>query len=275
MLDGFDYKEPACSLCGGKEFYSPDKDAPSGRIPVMRIIEKLDGFLNRNDTESARAHLVYWKKEAEALRDRQGELAVTDELIGFYRKAGEKDAALAACARADELIAELGLNDTVSAATITLNIATAYKAFGMSEKAVPLYEKTESVYKKHLPPEDPLFAGLYNNEALALADLKRYEEAEALYKKAISLTEKAENGAPDRAISYINLAQVYEAQQKPKTLITDCMYKAYELLSDESVLQNGYLAFVLSKCYPAFARYGYDVIAKELKEKSEKLYERS
>ena len=72
MLDGFDYKEPACSLCGGKDFYSPDKDAPSGRIPVMRIIEKLDGFLNRNDTESARAHLVYWKKEAYRLLQKSG-----------------------------------------------------------------------------------------------------------------------------------------------------------------------------------------------------------
>lgn len=41
-----------------------------------------------------------------------------------------------------------------------------------------------------------MFAGLYNNEALALADLKRYEEAEALYKKAISITEKPKTARP-------------------------------------------------------------------------------
>ena len=42
MIDPFDYKEPACATCGGKEFYSPDKDAPAGRIPIRRVIEKAD-----------------------------------------------------------------------------------------------------------------------------------------------------------------------------------------------------------------------------------------
>lgn len=272
MLDELDYKEPSCALCGGKEFYNPDKDQPDGRIPVMRVIEKLDGFLNKNLMDDARVHLEYWKNEASALRDKQGELAVTDELIGLYRKTGERELAFSACDRALALLKELGLDGTVTSATVLLNAATAYKAFGKAQDALPLYERAQKIYDGHLQPDDPLVAGLYNNTALALADLKRYGEAEEFYLKAIAITEKTDTGAPDAAISYVNLAHCYYEQKKDKSDITDCMFKAYGLLCGENVPQNGYLAYVLSKCYPSFEFFGYGRIAAELKEKSEKLY---
>lgn len=274
MIDSFDYKEPSCSLCGGKEFYNLDKDAPIGRIPVMRVIEKLDYYLDRNRTGEAHTHLEYWAKEAVELKDKQGELAVVDELIGFYRKAGEKELALKSCKRALSLVSELSLNDSVTSATVLLNVATAYKAFGMAKEAIPVYEQTFELYKKFLPENDVKNAGLFNNMALALVDLKRYKEAEDLYAKAIELTDKAENGKPDEAISYINLAHCYYDQKKDKDMITDCLFKAYELLNAEDVLQNGYLAFVLSKCYPSYTFFGYDKVAEELKQRSEELYAR-
>lgn len=275
MLDPFDYKEPSCALCGGREFYNPDENDPVGRIPVSRVIEKLDEYLNKNDASGARAHLEYWQKEAIALRDERGELAVTDELIGLYRKLGEKTLALDASDRAVALVNSLKLNDTVTEATVLLNVATANKAFGNPEKAVALYERTLAVYREKLPENDVMFAGLYNNAALALTDLKRYDEAEAYYEKAIAITEKAENAAPDEAISYINLAHLKDAQNKPKGEIVECLFQAYDLLSDEKIPQNGYLAFVLSKCYPSYEYFGYARVAKELKEKSEKLYARA
>lgn len=275
MIDAFDYKEPSCALCGGREFYNPDKNAPDGRIPVSRAIEKLDEYLNKNDMVGARAHLEYWQKEAISLHDEHGELAITNELIGLYRKLGEKQLALSSANRALALVNLLKLEGSLSEATILLNVATAYKAFGDSEKAVALYNKTFAVYNEKLPENDVMFAGLFNNAALALTDLKRYDEAEAYYKKAIAITEKAENGAPDAAISYINLAHLQDEQQKPKEEIVENLFKAYELLSDENLPQNGYLAFVLSKCYPSYEYFGYDRAAKQLKEKSEELYARA
>ncbi len=273
MIDSFDYKEPSCALCGGKEFYAKDETAPVGRIPVSRIIEKLDAYLDKNDMQNAETLLSYWVNEAKTMRDLQGELAVTDELIGLYRKASKKEETFACCARAEKLIELLDLKGTISDATITLNIATANKAFGKADKAVDLYEKALSVYKDKLKKDDILFAGLYNNYALALTDLAQYEKAEELYKKAIAITKKSATTAPDAAISYVNLAHCLEAKGEPKQFIVDCMFEAYELLSREDVPQNGYLAFVLSKCYSSFGYFGYDVIARELKEKSEKLYE--
>lgn len=275
MIDPFDYKEPPCATCGGKEFYAPEKDAPKGRIPVKRVIEKVDEAFNSNDLAEAGRLLEFWQKEALSLEDKSGELSVTDELIGYYRKTGEAEKGLAAVSRALELLKELSLEKTVSGATIILNAATTMKAFGKAEKALPLYNAAEETLENLLDKEDVLLAGLYNNKALALADAKKAKEAENYYKKAISVMEKAENGRLDEAVSYVNLAVLYSGQGEEKSKITDCMFRAYELLTDERNEKNGYYAFVLSKCAPAFGEFGYDKIERELSKESEEIYARN
>lgn len=275
MIDPFDYKEPPCATCGGKEFYSPEKDAPKGRIPVKRVIDKVDEAFNSNDLAEAGRLLEFWQKEALSLEDKSGELSVTDELIGYYRKTGEAEKGLAAVSRALELLKELSLEKTVSGATIILNAATTMKAFGKAEKALPLYNAAEETLENLLDKEDVLLAGLYNNKALALADANNAKEAENYYKKAISVMEKAENGRLDEAVSYVNLAVLYSRQGEEKSKITDCMFRAYELLTDERNEKNGYYAFVLSKCAPAFGEFGYDKIERELAKESEEIYARN
>lgn len=278
MIDPFDYKEPRCATCGGKEFYFPDKNAPTGRIPVSRVIEKADEAYNKNDMEEAGRLLSYWQSEANALGDEAGELSVTDELIGHYRKTGNAEKGLAAVARALELLRKLDLENTVSGATILLNAATTLKAFGKAKEGLPIYKRAEKVYRAHLAENDALFAGLYNNQALALADVGEYEKAEACYKKAIEIiTAQGTRGNLDAAVSYVNLAVLYAERdgKTDKEKITDCMFKAYGLLTDENNEKNGYYAFVLSKCAPAFGNFGYTKIENELKKESEEIYARN
>ncbi|MDY6367587.1 MAG: tetratricopeptide repeat protein [Clostridia bacterium] len=275
MLNGEDYKEPSCVLCGGKEFYNPDKNQPKGRIPVMRIIEKVNDFFNKNDMPGAGSLLEYWEKEAQELGDKNGELSIQSELIGFYRKNNKKELAEKSSNRALELIKELNLEGTVSAATLYLNIATALKAFGSPEKAVEYYEKTLEIYNSHLDKNDTRFAGLFNNMALALVDLKKFDEATEKYFNAIEIMSNNEDGEPDEAISYVNLAHLYYDKGDDKNKIEDCLFKAYELLNKDGIKENGYLAYVLEKCAPSYGFFGFDFIEKEMKERSVKLYERS
>ena len=116
MLDPFDFKEPRCSVCGGREFYAPKKDDPDGTIPVDRIMERLDKMFEKNDLAGAQSLLEYWENEARALKDRRGELSVVSELIGLYRKTGDKEKGLNAAARGTELVRLLELENTVSGA---------------------------------------------------------------------------------------------------------------------------------------------------------------
>ncbi len=274
MIDKFDYLEPPCPLCGGKEFYYPDGSTPLGRIDIERVIEKLDECFSRNDTAGARRLLEFWRDEAVSLRDRDGELSIENELVGLYRKLGEKEMGLLSVKRATELIAITDQKNTATGATVLLNCATALKAFGKPDEAMPIYLRAEEIYRAELKSGDARFGGLYNNMALALADLSRFDEAEAAYFTALSVMKKIENGEPECAVTYINMAHLYEASGKAEK-IAECLCRAYELLNTESLTHDGNYAFVCEKCAPSFLHFGYGFIASELTEASKEIYERA
>ncbi len=271
MIDEFDYKEPRCPLSSAKDFYYPKADAPAGRIPVDRVIDKIDALFAKNDYLGAGKLLVYWRDEAVALRDKRGELAMESELVGYYRKQNEREAGLVSVARALALAEELGQGEMASGATIFINCATAYKAFGMAAEALPLYRRAESIYQKVLASEDARFGALYNNMALALADLGRVEEAEAAYLSALSVVEKIPGGEAESAITYINLAHMYEVCGK-REKIDACMNQAYTCLMSEHLPHDGYYAFVLEKCAPSFGYFGNTAAYEQLKKESERIY---
>ncbi len=271
MLDEFDYKEPACPLCDGKDFYYPKKDSPLGHIPVDRIISKVDSLFAKNDYAEAGRLLVYWENEAKSLRDKRGELAIVNELIGYYRKQNNKEKGLEAVQNSLLLIEELNQSDTVSGATILLNCATAYKAFGMPQDAMPLYLRAEEIYKQLLQPNDSRFGGLYNNMALALADLGKFKEAENSYLSALDIMKKIPHGEAECAITYINLAHMYE-DFGVADKINACMEKAYTLLQSENLMHDGYYAFVLEKCAPSFAYFGDVAVSEQMKQEALRIY---
>ncbi len=268
MLDKFDYEEPHCPLCGGKDFYDPEPGAPLGQIPVRRILEKLDALFGKNDQEAAGRLLVYWRDEAVSLRDRRGELSMESELVGFYRKKNDRERGLASVSRALALVDELEQGELASGATVFINCATAYKAFGDPARAMPLYRRAERLYESLLAADDPRLGGLYNNMALALADLEQTDEAEAAYRRALSVMEQIPGGEAESAITYINLSHLYESSGNTEA-IAHCLKKAEQLLRSDTLPHDGYYAFVLEKCAPSFGYFGaeatYEAMIKEAK----------
>lgn len=260
-----------CASCGYKEVLPGE---PIGHIAVSRFIEKLDACFAKDDMPSAGRLIDYWYKEACSLRDTHGELSVVSEMLGYYRKTGEKEKGLWAVKRAEELVALTEGQGTVSGATVLLNAATTLKAFGQAEKALPLYETAGEIYRDNLDASDPRMGGFYNNYALALTDLGRYQEAEKYYFSALAVMEKAPGGIPDCASSYVNMAYLYEAWygQEAEQIAT-CMDKAFALLDSAAVKRDSYYAFVCTKCAPAFDYFGYFRAAAVLKERAKIIYE--
>lgn len=250
---------------------------PNGYISTDRILNKLDEFLGKNDYVSAEKHLLYWYFESKSVDDKKSMLLIKNELMGLYRKLSRKDDALNAVSSALELIAEMGIENNIGAGTTYLNCATVYKAFAMSEKSLPLFEKTLAIYKKELVPTDKRFGGLYNNMALALVDLKRFDEAYVLYDKAISVMSEVENGELEVAITYLNIASAKESElgavESEKT-VNDFLEKAIFIL-DNHQNKDGYYAFVCDKCASVFGYFGYFVYEKELNERARRIYEGS
>ena len=274
MLDPFDYKEPGCPLADGKKFYYPSPDDPKGTVPVRRIIEKLDAFFEVNDTAGAVEFLKKWETEAKELGDLRGEISIQNELMGLYRKEGFRDEAYSATHRALFLIDKTGISDTVPAATVMLNAATVYKAFGDPSGALELYEMANKIYSKELDGDDPLVAGLCNNSALALCDLGRYEEAERLFIEAAAIMSCVPYGACDEAATYVNMAHMYEAWRgDTSNEIFECMTSAWEILDADTTRRDAYYAFVADKCAPSFEHFGDAEKSSVLKERSKKIYE--
>ncbi len=268
MIDKEDLKYDLQPCCDG----NVDNKNKGRRIDVRRIIEKLDGFFDKNDLAAAGRLLEYWQGEAALYGDLSGELSIVSEMIGYYRKTLEREKALCAVSRAIELVRELKNEDTVSAATVYLNAATTLKAFGKASEAMPLYEKTYKIYKEKLEVDDPRFGGFYNNVGLALTDIGEKGKAERAYKAAISVMLKKAGGKAEAAITYVNLAHLYEADGRVAD-IESALDTAEELLNDRELARNGYYAFVLSKCAPSMRFFGREKTAEKMERLVKEIYE--
>lgn len=264
-----DYLEPVCPLCMNQNAVK--------RIPLERVAEKLDEYMGRQDFAAARRHLTFWLAEAESAGDLRGAFGVHSEWMGFSRKMGEGDEAIAHAKAALALLYEVG-EESIAAATVCINAATVYQAFSQPEAAFSLFERAQDIYRRELSPDDARMGGLYNNMALTLVTLGRYGEAYELYKQALAIMGKAENGALEQAITYLNMANAVEAEhgpEKAEAKITQLLDMAADLLDNPSLPRNGYYAFVCEKCAPTFDYYGYFFVANDLKQRARTIYERS
>lgn len=246
-------------------------------VSADRIISKLDELLGKNDYDSAEKHLLYWLSEAKLSDNKRCMLLIKNELAGLYRKLSRETDALNTVNDALSLIEEMNIENNVGAATTYLNCATVYKAFGKAEKSLPLFEKAKNIYEKELPVNDKRFGGLYNNMALTLVDLKKFDEAYCLYEKAISVMGKHEDGLLEVAITYLNIASAKEAEIgsiESEEFVREYVEKAMKIL-DEYPQRDGYYAFVCEKCASVFGYFGYFLYKKDLNERAKSIYERS
>lgn len=266
-----DYVEPRCLLC--EEPYGAK--VPIKPVPQQRIIEKVDEYMSRRDYAGVERHLLYWLEEAKLGHDLKGQLLIRNELVGHYRKTGDRENAFRNAEEALKLIDEIGFSGSISEGTAYVNIATVYNAFGDNEKSIAVFEKARTVYESIPSVRPDLLGGLYNNMALTLVALGRYEEADLLYGKALEAMGRVENGELEQAITYLNMANAAEAEkgiEQASEEIDRDLEKAMDLLNTESIPRNGYYAFVCEKCAPTFGYYGYFLAEEELNERAKAIY---
>lgn len=247
-------------------------------VPQQRIMDKVNECMSRRDYAGVERVLLYWLEEAKAGRDLRGQLMIRSELVGHYRKTGERDKAHASAEDAQRLIRELNCADSVSAGTAWVNIATAYHSFGENEEALRLFERARQVYEKSAAAGPELLGGLYNNMGLACAALGRYDDAMSLYGRAMEKMALLPHGALEQAVTCLNMADAVEAQmgmEQGESRIFDLLDQAQALLNTGGIPRNGYYAYVCEHCAPAFEYYGYFAAAEELKKQAEEIYERA
>ncbi len=239
-----------------------------------RLLNKLDSYLHKNDYVKAEEYLLACLQDSVKSEDYVTEILLRNELMGLYRKVGKRDEALSTVEEVLNKIRQKGVENQVGSATTYLNCATVFKAFGMAEKSIIIFEKAKEIYEKALPPYDERLGGLYNNMALTLVDLKRFDEAKALNEKAIRIMKSK---PLEIAITYLNMANAVEAEKgilEAHNEIQMYLEKAKALL-EEYENRDGYYAFVCEKCASVFGYFGDFLYDEELKNRARRIYEGS
>lgn len=248
-------KQKKCTACGN---YVKN-------IDIDRIMMRLDKLFSRHDFDEAERLLQFWINEAKNSNDLRSELSLQNEFMGYCRKLGRHDEATEHANRAYELMNQIGIANTISGATILINIGTVYKAQDKADKAIEYFDKAKELYEKHLNRDDKKFAALYNNMALVLVDLMRYEEAKLMYEKAITIMLSIEGGQLDAAISYLNMADlIYKVTGNNENECNSLVLKAWELIDSYQNKNDDYYKFVCEKSAPSFGFYGYFIYENEL-----------
>lgn len=244
------------------------------QISITRVLAKLDAYFAKNDYDGAEKHLLYWLEECRLINDKKGELLITNELIGLYRKLDKRIQCLGMVQSALDLIERMNIQENVGAATTYLNCGTAYKALKLPGLALPLFEQALVIYERELPEEDARRGGLYNNMALTLADLHRFEDAYQYFESAIFIMSE-QNLWLEVAITYMNIADTKVAElglEASESIVKDYLNQASTLL-DTWPNRDGYYAFVCEKCAAGFGAHGYFVYKDELFKRARDIYE--
>lgn len=266
-----DYTEPCCCFDASQYTGTPDSSHIEHPLDVPEIIRGLDQLNNAGRESEAEAYLDQWLEKARLRKDWRAELSVLSELLGQVRRSMKEEKGIRTANEVLALLREHSLGSTVSGATILLNTATTLKCFGRAEESIPIFRHVSRVYADHLDPADYRFAGLYNNMALSLQDVKDYPSAERHFALALAVLEKCPGTENDRAVTLCNLAECYDAQNPEDPRIDGCMEQAWACLNAPEGKQDGYHAFTISKCAPVFDRLGYFLYASELEKRVDRI----
>ena len=249
---------------------------------IERIMNKLDEYIKIGDLQAAMKHLEFWKKElmsSNSTCDKRNLFSICNELVGIYRQTDNKDKAYDISKLLIDLANDLDLHNTITLATMYTNIATSYKVFEDYNLAIQYYKSALYIYdKQEFDKNTYKYASLLNNFALALLDIKEYEEANKCFYEAIDILSKIGNSDIEIAMTYLNIATLKELEQgllEAEKEIEELLNKAQSILDDVKPERDSYYAYSCIKASSVFSYYGYFLYAKELKERADTIYARA
>lgn len=177
-----------------------------GDMNLEVILAEYDSMFGKNSLEEIEQYLTEQIAKAKLHRERGMLVTLLNEVIGFCRDTTQKEKALKYCMELLALMDELQLNGSVSYATSLLNIANAYRAFGLLEKSLRYYETVQAIYRRNLASNDFNYASLYNNWSLLYQEMEQYGNAAEMLKKALKIVDSYEDALIPQATTRTNLA---------------------------------------------------------------------
>ena len=173
---------------------------------IEMILAQYDAMFGKNSLGEIEAYLVKTIEEAKGQSEYGIVVALLNEIIGFCRDTTQKDKALQYCEELQDILKMLKLEGRIDYATSLLNVANAYRAFGLFKESLQLYGVVEETYKSQVPPTDFMYASLYNNWSLLYQEMQDYVSARDMLLKALAIADSYEDAVIPQATTRANLA---------------------------------------------------------------------
>lgn len=175
-------------------------------MDIREILKQYDDMFARNTPDEIADFLAKNISLAESESDKPALLTLLNEQVGFARDRGRKEEALSGCSKLRALVDEMGLAGTVHYGKTLLNIANAYRAFGLYDESEELFNEIERLYVTILPEGSYDYAPLYNNWSLLAMDRGQMERACDLIKLSLGVIDRHAGAVINQATSRVNLA---------------------------------------------------------------------
>ncbi len=195
-------------------------------MDIDKVLTEYDAMFGVNSLEEIEAFLSEKISEAEAESDNDSKLTLLNEQMGFYRDISKKEKCLECCKKNMELLDEMGLAGTAEYATSLLNVANAYRAFGLHNESLEYHKKVEEIFLNRLPENAFAFASLYNNWSLLYQEMGEFENAARMLKKAKRVVDLYKDAKIEQATTRTNLAA---------TLLALCKNEDYDDRYNEAI----------------------------------------
>ena len=159
---------------------------------IHSILTTYDAMFGKSTLADIEAYLYGNIKQAKEQSETGILFTLLNEMIGFCRDTTQKEKALKYCKELLELLDAMKLEGSMEYATSLLNIANAYRAFGLLKTSLELFEQVEQIYKQNLEAKDFGYANLYNNWGLAYQEVEDYTKAKEVLFKALDVVDSYE-----------------------------------------------------------------------------------
>lgn len=173
---------------------------------IQSILTTYDAMFGKYALSDIEAYLYENIEKAKQQSETGILFTLLNEMIGFCRDTTQKDKALKYCTELLLLLEAMKLEGSIEYATSLLNIANAYRAFGLLEESLELFGCVEQIYKDKLDAKDFGYANLYNNWGLAYQEIEDYEKAKEVLRKALAVVDSYEEAVIPQATTRTNLA---------------------------------------------------------------------
>ena len=175
-------------------------------MDLESILSEYDSMFGKNSLKEIENYLVVKIDQAQAEGESGILVTLLNEIIGFYRDTTQREKALLRCEQLQVVLKEMRLEGRIDYATSLLNVANAYRAFGLFEESLKLYHVVEDTYKGQVAPADFMYASLYNNWSLLYQEMEDYEAARDMLEEALTIVECYEDAVIEQATTKTNLA---------------------------------------------------------------------